>query len=235
MSKLIIANWKMHRPDLAGWVAKVTPAQVAGEADVVVCAPFTLLTAATILLDYTDISLGAQDCHAEDEGAFTGDVSARMLAMAGCEYVIVGHSERRAYYGETDAQVKAKAQAAIKHKLIPIICIGESLEDYEKGETLKVLERQVKASVPPQDAHMVIAYEPVWAIGSGRTPTTEEIVRAHVHIKKQLEVPWPVVYGGSVKPANAGEILGLEAVDGVLVGSASLSGDDFAAIVKAVK
>jgi len=241
MTALIIANWKMHSPNLADWAANVSPAALASEAGIVLCPPFTQLLAAQMLCERAGLALGAQDCHAEEQGAFTGDVSADMLKRAGCHYVIVGHSERRTHHGETDAMVAAKAERALAHALTPIICIGESLAEYEAGETLPVLERQVEACITPllrsasEGESFVVAYEPVWAIGSGKTPGNEEITAAHAQIKKHLETALPVVYGGSVKPANAAEILGLEDVDGVLVGSASLAAEDFAAIINAAQ
>lgn len=259
MTQAIIANWKMHSPNLADWAANISPAALASEAEIVLCPPFTQLLAAQMLCERAGLALGAQDCHAENEGAFTGDISAEMLQRSGCRYVIVGHSERRAHHGETDAMVAAKAERALAHELTPIICIGESLQEYEAGETLKVLERQIKQSVPgsaqrgqeaepsvrealrltaeasrpEQEQNIILAYEPIWAIGSGKTPDNEAIGAAHAHIKKHLERALPVVYGGSVKPGNAAEILALEGVDGVLVGSASLKPEDFAAIINA--
>lgn len=229
----IIANWKMHNPPLPAWVQAVTVACVSDDVQVVLCPPATRLAPAQMVLTNTPIALGGQDCHAMTEGAFTGDISALMLKQSGCSYVIVGHSERRQYYAEDSEQVRAKAKAAIDEGLTPIICIGESLEEREGGNTLPVLERQIAESVPQMDEDMIVAYEPVWAIGSGKTPTPDDVAQAHGFIKKQLHKELPVVYGGSVKPANAAEILALENVDGVLVGGASLSGEDFAQIISA--
>lgn len=230
----IIANWKMHTPPMPAWVQSVAMACPDDDVQVVVCPPFTRLSAGQMVLANTPIALGGQDCHEKEEGAFTGDVSAKMLRQCGCSYVLVGHSERREHHGETNEQVKAKAEVAVEHGLVPIICIGESQEEREGGNALPVIERQIAESVPPLDALMIIAYEPVWAIGSGKTPTCEEVAEAHDVIKKQLHKPLPVVYGGSVKPANASEILTIDHVDGVLVGGASLDGESFARIIKAV-
>ena len=230
----IIANWKMHTPPMPAWVQTVAMVCIDDDVQVVVCPPFTRLSAGQMVLTNTPIAMGGQDCHAQEEGAFTGDVSAKMLRQCGCEFVILGHSERREHHGETNEQVKAKAETALEHGLVPVICIGESAQEREGGNTLPVIERQIAESIPQSDEEMVIAYEPIWAIGSGKTPTLEEVAEVHDFIKKQLHKPLPVVYGGSVKPANASEILAIDHVDGVLVGGASLDGESFAGIIKAV-
>jgi len=228
----LIANWKMHMPSLPAWTQAVAMACVHDDVSVVLCPPYTMLAAAQMVLTNTPIALGAQDCHAEASGAYTGDVSSAMLRRAGCHYVIVGHSERRQHHGDTDAQVVAKAKAAIEAGVTPILCIGESHAERESGKTLDVLKRQLSGVEALAD-DFLLAYEPVWAIGSGLTPSVADIASAHGFIKKQLNNDVPVVYGGSVKPANAPEILGIEDVDGVLVGGASLEGEDFARIVLA--
>jgi triosephosphate isomerase len=187
------------------------------------------------------VLVGGEDCHARASGANTGDVSAEMLRDAGASHVIVGHSERRTDHGETDAVVRAKAEAAWRAGLVPIVCIGETLAEREAGRTLPVLETQLKGSVPAgaTAARLVVAYEPVWAIGTGKTPTTPEVAAAHAHIRKVLAGLAPdaaavrLLYGGSVKGSNAAELLGAGDVDGALVGGASLKADEFLAIAKA--
>jgi triosephosphate isomerase len=191
------------------------------------------------VLSGSAIGVGGQDCHADASGAHTGDVSAEMLADAGARWVIVGHSERRTDHGETDEQVRAKAAAGLRAGLTPIICVGETLAQRKAGETLAVLARQIAASVPSGAANIVVAYEPVWAIGTGLTPTIAEIDEAHRHLRAKLGSVVPdaqavrILYGGSVKPSNAGEILGVADVDGALVGGASLKVADFLPIVAA--
>ena len=185
--------------------------------------------------------VGGQDCHAKASGAHTGDISAEMLRDGGASHVIVGHSERRADCGETDAIVRAKAEAAWRAGLLPIVCIGETLADREAGRTLAVLETQLKGSIPSgaTAARMIVAYEPVWAIGTGKTPTTPEVAAAHAHIRKVLEGLMSeaslvrLLYGGSVKGSNAAELLAAGNVDGALVGGASLKADEFLAIANA--
>lgn len=230
-----IANWKMNAPALPAWVRAVSEARFGSDAAVVLCPAFTQLAAAQMVLTGTEIALGAQDCHYKPEGAFTGDVSAPMLTRSGCSYVIVGHSERREYHQESSETVKAKADAAVDADLIPIICVGESLAERKNNQQNEVIARQLAESIPQRDAPMLVAYEPIWAIGSGLTASASDIAAMHAHIKKTLGKPLPVLYGGSVKPANAAEILGLEGIDGVLVGGASLKGEDFAAMIGANK
>lgn len=240
---LIIGNWKMHglKADLDTLLRVLVERYAAAPqgGSLGICPPFTLLSEAHAVIDGSGILLGGQTCHAETQGAFTGDVSAAMLADAGCEIVLVGHSERRHGLGETDADVKAKAQAALGAGLVPVVCIGETEEQYVAGQTLDVLGRQITGSLPDgADANrLIVAYEPVWAIGTGRTPTLEEIARVHGFIGERLAAAGapgtPVLYGGSVKPSNAAEILALDGVDGVLVGGASLKADDFFAIYAA--
>jgi triosephosphate isomerase len=230
---LFIANWKMYSPPLPVWAKRVSEARFGSDAHIVLCPPFTQLAAAQMVLNGTEVDLGAQDCHYKDEGAFTGDVSANMLKRAGCSYAIVGHSERRQYHHETNEIVKAKADSAMDHGLEPIICVGESLAQREAGEQETVVAQQLSQCIPARAEPYVIAYEPIWAIGTGKTASADDIAKMHAFIKKQLDSEASILYGGSVKPANAAEILGLDGVDGVLVGSASLKPEDFAAIIEA--
>ncbi len=186
----------------------------------------------------SSVFVGGQDCHTEVQGAFTGDVSAEMLFEAGARMVILGHSERRSVHGETDAVVAAKARAALRAGLEPIICVGETLEERQAGRTLEVICGQVQASLPQELAGkaFAVAYEPVWAIGTGLTPTLEQIEEAHVALRNAmgaLGASAPILYGGSVKPGNAAEILKAREVGGALVGGASLKAADFLPIVRA--
>ncbi len=211
-------------------------------ARVAICPPATLVERMADVLGGSIVEVGGQDCRAEESGAFTGDISAEMLADAGATLVILGHSERRAGYGETDALVAAKAQAALRAGLEPIVCVGETLEEREAGKTLDIVTGQVRGSLPGELAGkaFAIAYEPVWAIGTGLTPTLEQIEEVHIAIRGTLDEMFgeagagvPILYGGSVKPANAAEILGAREVGGALVGGASLKAADFLAIIKA--
>ena len=206
-----------------------------------VCPPATLVMAVADAVKGSGLLVGGEDCHAKASGAHTGDVSAEMLRDAGASHVIVGHSERRTDHGETDAVVRAKAEAAWRAGLVPIVCIGETLAEREAGRTLVVLETQLKGSVPTgaTAAKLIVAYEPVWAIGTGKTPTTPEVAAAHAHIRKVLgglvqdAAAVRLLYGGSVKGSNAAELLAAGDVDGALVGGASLKADEFLAIAKA--
>ena len=240
---LVAGNWKMNglTASLAELKAmrEAVDAGKAGAAELAVCPPATLLAQAAWALKGGKVSLGAQDCHAKDSGAFTGDIAAPMIKDAGAQYVIVGHSERRQYHGETDAVVKAKAEAALKSGLIAIVCVGETRAEREAGKAIEVVSTQVRGSLPAGGAPetVVVAYEPVWAIGTGLTPTPANVAEVHAAIRKLLgEVYGPVgaklriLYGGSVKPSNAKELLGLANVDGALVGGASLKAVDFLAI-----
>lgn len=238
--KIAAGNWKMF--GTSGDLPEVDAiAQAAGGLpgiETVLCLPATLLTRAA----GNTIALGGQDCHVAGQGAHTGDTSAAMLADAGAAYVIVGHSERRSDHAETDAQIAAKAQAAWAADLTAIICIGETREDYEAGRTLDVLRGQIAGSVPQGAAphNTIVAYEPVWAIGTGLTPTTDEIQAVHAEVRAMLDQHVPeggalsLLYGGSVKPGNAAEIFGLPDVDGGLVGGASLKSADFVPIMDAL-
>ncbi|MGR3484076.1 MAG: triose-phosphate isomerase [Paracoccaceae bacterium] len=197
--------------------------------DVVLCPPATLLAAMSAL---EGLAVGGQDCHAAASGAHTGDISAAMLVDAGATYVIVGHSERRADHGETSLQVRAKAEAALAAGLTPIVCIGETLEDRDAGRTLAVLSEQLSGSIP--EGEVVVAYEPVWAIGTGRVASPDQIAQAHAHIRAAVGPDTPILYGGSVKAGNAAEIFAVAEVDGALVGGASLTAADFVPIVEAL-
>ncbi|MFN3522944.1 MAG: triose-phosphate isomerase [Phenylobacterium sp.] len=241
---LIAGNWKMNGLAAALSEAKVVAAG-AGEsrARVALCPPATLIERMSAALAGSPVLVGGQDCHAEASGAFTGDISAEMLADAGARLVIVGHSERRAGHGEDDAAVAAKARAALRGGLEPIVCVGETLEERKAGKALTVVTGQVKGSLPPEMAGsaFAVAYEPVWAIGSGLTPSIAEIEEVHRAIRETLVAMFgdhgaaqPILYGGSVKPANAAEILAAAEVGGALVGGASLKAADFLGIVGAV-
>ncbi|MDP1960665.1 MAG: triose-phosphate isomerase [Reyranella sp.] len=243
---LIAGNWKMNglRADalaLATGVADGVRSAGWSDREVLVCPPATLLAAVAEAVKGSGVLVGGQNCHVNPNGAHTGDISAEMLRDAGVSHVIVGHSERRTDCGETDAIVRAKAEAAWRAGLLPIICIGETLTEREANRTLTVLETQIKGSVPSgaTAAKLVVAYEPVWAIGTGKTPTTAEVASAHAHIRRVLDGLMAdagavrLLYGGSVKGSNAGELLAVGDVDGALVGGASLKADEFLAIAKA--
>lgn len=211
--------------------------------DIVLCPPVTILAAVGKAISGSPLALGAQDCHAQDKGAHTGDIAAPMLAELGCRYVIVGHSERRAAHGETDAQVRAKAEAAQRAGLIPIVCVGESRPEREAGRHLDVIARQIDGSLPASAAptSIVVAYEPVWAIGTGLTPTSADIAEAHRHLRMRLSAASRqggeirVLYGGSANAKNAAEILAVEGVGGCLVGGASLDVDAFWTMIEAAR
>ena len=242
---LVAGNWKMNgtaamlkEPRLLAGMLK----DVKLKCEVMVCPPATLIRKVKSILKGTKIKLGGQDCHAAESGAHTGDISAEMLKDAGCTAVIVGHSERRTNHSETDAMVAAKAKAAQKAGLTAIICIGETLEERKAGKTLEVVSRQLKGSLPEgaTAATTVIAYEPVWAIGTGLTPTIAEVAEVHSHIRAGLAklmgeegAGVRILYGGSVKPSNTAELMAVPDVNGALVGGASLKAADFIGIVKA--
>jgi len=228
MRKLAAGNWKMN--GLAADLDQIAAvAECAPEGcELLVCPPVTLLSRAAGL----GVTVGGQDCHARESGAHTGDVSAAMLADAGATYVILGHSERRADHGETDACVLAKVLAARAAGLVPIVCVGETEADRDAGRTLDVIGAQLAGSVPEGEGALVVAYEPVWAIGTGRTPTLDEIAEVHEFLRARASVP--LLYGGSVKPGNAAEIFAVPNVDGALVGGASLKAADFLAIARAL-
>jgi triosephosphate isomerase len=240
---LIAGNWKMNGTGdslaeiaaVAGWVRENGP-----HPDVLMCPPFTLISRATGIAAGA-VALGGQDCHAQMSGAFTGDVSAEMLRDAGASAVIAGHSERRRYHGETDAMVAAKAEAAWRAGLLAIVCIGETEEQRDAARTEAVVAAQLARSLPTGACRSTaaIAYEPIWAIGSGRTPGLDEIARTHQLIRAGLVSRFGdegsrmrILYGGSVKPENARGILALPNVNGALVGGASLRADEFLGIVR---
>jgi len=241
---LIAGNWKMNGTAASVVEARAIAAQVSGQAvRVAICPPTTLIDRMSQALAGSSVIVGAQDCRCEETGAFTGDVSAEMLADAGAKLVILGHSERRAGYGETDELVARKVAAALRAGLEPIVCVGETLQQRQAGQALAVVTGQVRGSLPGElkgQAYSV-AYEPVWAIGTGLTPTTAEIEEVHTAIRAALrdvfgadgETP-AILYGGSVKPGNAAEILHAAEVGGALVGGASLKAEDFLGIIRAL-
>lgn len=241
---IVLGNWKMNGLPADGEERVRALAAKAGGAlrgTLGVFPPATLVAAARGWIGDGPILLGGQDCHAKASGAYTGDLAAPMLEAAGADAVIVGHSERRQYHGESDATVRAKAEAALAAGLIAVVCIGETEAEYLAGETLDRLATQLAGSLPDaSDAErVVVAYEPVWAIGTGRTPTTDEIGRAHGFIREKLEARFEdgtdigILYGGSVKAENAKDILAVANVDGALVGGASLDAAGFWAIYEA--
>jgi triosephosphate isomerase len=249
MRKTIIAgNWKMYKTigeaiELANGLKRALFKLNAQEIDIVICPAFTVLAeVAEVILD-SNIQLGAQDVHWEDEGAFTGEVAAPMLKDIGCKFVIIGHSERRQYFGETNETVNQKIKAVLKHNLTPIVCVGETLTEREKGKTFKVLDDQVHNGLKDiSDADIlkvVIAYEPVWAIGTGKTATAQQAQEAQIYIRDLLGKMYNrdianairIQYGGSVKPENITELMQQPDVDGALVGGASLGVETFAEIV----
>jgi triosephosphate isomerase len=246
ITPLIAGNWKMNGTNaslaevqrLAELLAATPP-----RCTVVICPPATLLAPLNAIAAPSGIVAGGQDCHPMPSGAHTGDVSALMLADAGAQYVVVGHSERRASYGESDDLVRGKAVAAMTAGLRPIICVGETEAERRAGRAEEVVASQLANSVPEQIGQLgiVVAYEPVWAIGTGLTPTSEDIAQMHGTIRRLLSERFGdvgartrILYGGSMKPANAREILGIENVNGGLIGGASLLANDFHAIISAV-
>lgn len=242
---LIAGNWKMHGSvrEAVRLAEGVREGADGLPCELLVCPPFPYLHAVAVAMLGQRVMVGAQDCHAAEKGAHTGDVSAPMLRDVGCRYVIVGHSERRADHGETNAAVRAKAEAAIAAGLTPIVCVGETEAERTAGRAEEVVSRQISESLPEgfAEAGGVVAYEPVWAIGTGRSATEADISAIHGMIRGQLEREVPggaggkvrILYGGSVKPANAASILVLPNVDGALVGGASLVAADFLAIARA--
>jgi triosephosphate isomerase (TIM) len=248
--KIIAGNWKMFN-DINGTVKLISDIKNAlngenSKALVIICPPFTNLETASTLIKGTDIKLGAQNMYFEENGAFTGEISPSMLKSVGVEYAILGHSERRTIFGETDQLINRKIKAAIKNGLKPIFCIGETLSEREKGVTFNVIERQVKIGLEGLNeqelANLIIAYEPVWAIGTGKTATPEQAQEVHKFIRdliaKIISAGFAdeivIQYGGSVKPENAKELLSQPDIDGALVGGACLKSDSFLKIVEAV-
>lgn len=245
MRQLIAGNWKMNGSlAMAGALANALRAAVADKAlacDLLVCPPATLVTVAAQALQGSPVAVGGQDCHAKASGAHTGDISAAMLRDGGATHVILGHSERRADHGETDAQVRAKVVAAVAAGLMPIVCVGETEAQRVAGEQDAVVAAQLAGSLPDGFAG-VVAYEPVWAIGTGRTPTEADVAAMHAHIRKELVARLGaagaglrILYGGSVKPSNAAALMALPEVGGALVGGASLVAEDFLGIARAAR
>lgn len=233
----LIANWKMHgdRAGAATFAFQVNQALATAPAslNVVFCPPFTALDAAKAALpEGARLAIGGQNCAKDNAGAFTGGISAPMLKDCGASYVILGHSERRQYMYETDIQVEAKAETAIAAGLMPILCIGETCEEYDAKKTNEVLERQCRAFKNLKPGSYLVAYEPVWAIGSGKTPKLAEIEAAHAQVKSILGSGVAVLYGGSVKPTNIREILGGKGVSGALIGGASLEPDSMRGMIE---
>ena len=241
--KLVVGNWKMHgsRAANAELLAALLNARPYA-ADVAVCVPLPYLGETAATLAASDLRWGAQDCSAHEQGAYTGEVSAAMLADCACRYVIVGHSERRAHHHEDDALVAAKAQAALARGVTPIVCVGETLAQRDAGETEAIVKRQLSAVIH-QLAHcageMVVAYEPVWAIGTGRTATPEQAQQVHAVLRAQLQAAtghaaaMKIIYGGSVKADNAASLFAQPDIDGGLIGGAALKAADFIAICRA--
>ena len=244
MKKLAAGNWKMNGTTAAlDEMRALLAAHPAPACEMLLCPPATLIAQAAYHTKGKALHIGGQDCHAKASGAHTGDVSAAMLKDAGASHVILGHSERRADHAETNAQVKAKAEAALAAQLIAIVCLGETEAQRDAGETLALCGNQLHGSIPAgaTAANVVIAYEPVWAIGTGRTPTLDQIAEVHAFLRAELVKALGedgqgvrILYGGSVKPSNAAEIFAVKDVDGALVGGASLKAVDFGAIVAAL-
>jgi triosephosphate isomerase len=245
---LVAGNWKMNGLTASLKVAEAVrdglDAGLAQRIDVLVCPPATLIGAMAAALKGSPVTVGGQDVHAEASGAYTGDVSAEMLADLGATATLVGHSERRASHHETDADIRAKALAARRAGLVAIICVGETREEREAGRTLEIVRGQLAGSLPDgaTAADTVIAYEPVWAIGTGLTPTADDVAAVHALIRAELEgrlgregAKVRILYGGSVKPSNAAELMGVANVDGALVGGASLKAEDFLGIAAAYR
>jgi triosephosphate isomerase len=244
---LIAGNWKMYKTGpQAAEVANRLKSLVGNitDVEVMVAPPFTALGAVAGILKGSAIQIGGQDLFWEAEGAYTGEISAPMLKAAGCTHVIIGHSERRQYFGETNATVNRKIRAALLGGLIPVLCIGESEAERDSGQTFSVVQKQLEEGLEGFSSDdvqkMTIAYEPVWAIGTGKTATTDQAQEVHKFIRERMETAYGnsvakavrILYGGSVKPGNIGELMAMADIDGALVGGASLDADSFAAIVR---
>lgn len=244
---LIAANWKMHKTvgESVSFVKELQEKlpEILQDREVMIAPPFTALEAVRTVIKRSDVSLGAQNCHWEDKGAFTGEISPAMLADVGCRYVIVGHSERRHIFGETDEVINKKISAVLRHKLVPVFCLGETLDEREAGRTFDVVKAQLDKGLrdigKKEAGLVVIAYEPVWAIGTGRTAKPEQAQEVHAFIRKllaelydkELATSVRVLYGGSVKPDNVDVLMAEPDIDGLLVGGASLEVDSFRRIV----
>lgn len=243
--KIIAGNWKMNKlpNETINFIDKLTPLVKNTQNEIILCVPYTDLFYALLTAQKTNIKIGAQNMHYEEKGAYTGEVSPEMLKSIGVEYVIIGHSERRQYFGETDEIVNKKVKAAFVHELKPIICVGETLEQREAGKTEEIITKQTELALeglkPEQVAHAIIAYEPIWAIGTGKTATSEDANNSIKSIRDKIcqiygqNVSERVIiqYGGSVKSANCKELFTMSDIDGGLVGGASLDPDEFAKIV----
>jgi triosephosphate isomerase len=244
---IIAGNWKMNKTSVEAGdlVRKIVYAVVdVKDRDIVVAPPFTALFALNDIIRGTNIALAAQNMHWEDKGAFTGEISAEMLLDLGCKYVIIGHSERRQYFGETDETVNKKLRQALNKGLLPIVCVGETLNEREAGKANEVIERQITGALKGVTAaemqKVVIAYEPVWAIGTGKTASPEQANEIHGFIRKKIEIAYGkevagavrIQYGGSVTPENVSSLMAMPDIDGALVGGASLKPESFAALVK---
>lgn len=248
--KVIAGNWKMNNDllETQNLISKLKNELNSSSPNciVIICPPFTSLSEASLLVKDTKIKLGAQNLNENDNGAFTGEISAQMLKSVGCEYVIIGHSERRVIYKEDDQTINKKIKQAVKHGLKPIFCVGETLDERESNETNNVIKRQLKDGLKdisqPELKDMIVAYEPVWAIGTGKNASPQQAQEVHEFIRKTLKEDFAddfvenvvIQYGGSVKPDNAEEILSQNDVDGALVGGASLKAESFMGIIKAV-
>ncbi len=244
-NRLVVANWKMNGSLQANedWV-KTFAALGGTDCDAVVCAPHVYLMQMALLLEDTAVALGAQDASEFEAGAYTGEVSARMLSDIGCRYVILGHSERRSLFGDTDERVAKKTKAALAVGLKPIVCVGETLQERESSQTLRVVNRQLNAVLAEVGveglSHCTLAYEPVWAIGTGRSATPEIAQQVHAALRTELALHSPelaqtmrILYGGSVKPGNAASLFAMPDIDGGLIGGAALKAEDFHAICSA--
>jgi triosephosphate isomerase len=244
---IIAGNWKMHKTveeSISVAVGLKRRFYTFSEADVVICPPFTALSKVHDQIVDSSIMLGAQDIYWEESGAFTGEISPNMLKDAGCRYVIAGHSERRVIFGETDEDVNKKVKVILKHGMIPIMCVGEKLEERDNGTTFEILEKQLarglKSMAKEEAVRVIIAYEPIWAIGTGRTATPQQAQEAHKYIRGFIERSYDketssrirIQYGGSVKPENIAQLMSQEDVDGALVGGASLDVHSFTEIVE---
>lgn len=242
----IAGNWKMYKtgPEAVETARKLVELVAAvNDRDIMIAPTFTALSAVSTVLEDSPVSLGAQNLFWENEGAFTGEISAAMLRSTGCSHVIIGHSERRQYFGETDDSVNKKIGAAIAGGLVPVFCVGESESERETDQTFSVLDRQVSKGLEGFSAEdletLIVAYEPVWAIGTGKTATSEQAQEVHQYLRGKIEKSFGnmlakslrILYGGSVKPGNINELMGMPDVDGALVGGASLDAETFSKIV----